>query len=283
MSSRRSWSRPSPERNRPSWRSRAPSNAVTTCCASSSGRTSRPPAVLQRFDETDHIHGLVIPGRHRRWRARNPYRSARGCGFRARCIRSRVYPRSALYDAHIGNSRCAVAPRNETEYDSNFETAQLARARSFGFLAAHFCRLSLRRLRLPEISQIRRSLVLLGGHQEPIPTQEIRVRSDDHIVVALGTRNSSPVRIVIGIAPIRLIDAPRLRQRVVEYGDFLMKEVRVALVDVKALLEGRLVVEVQRQPGCVVGARPFEGAQCFDFKHVVDAVAVFVDPPADRI
>ena len=26
-------------------------------------------------------------------------------------IRSRVYPRSARYDAHIGNSRCAVAPR----------------------------------------------------------------------------------------------------------------------------------------------------------------------------
>src|SRR5580700_8715452 len=37
----------------------------------------------------------------------------RGYGFRARRIRSRVYPGSALYDAHIGNSRCAVPPRND--------------------------------------------------------------------------------------------------------------------------------------------------------------------------
>src|SRR5215831_2057553 len=32
---------------------------------------------------------------------------------RARRIRSRACPRSAPYDAHIGNSRCAVAPRND--------------------------------------------------------------------------------------------------------------------------------------------------------------------------
>src|SRR5215813_8979836 len=41
----------------------------------------------------------------------------RGYGFRARRIRSRVYPRSALYDAHIGNSQCAVAPRNDAPSD----------------------------------------------------------------------------------------------------------------------------------------------------------------------
>jgi hypothetical protein len=40
-------------------------------------------------------------------------RKRRGYGFRARRIRSRVYPRSALYDAHIGSSRCAAAPRND--------------------------------------------------------------------------------------------------------------------------------------------------------------------------
>ena len=54
----------------------------------------------------------VIPGRVRSTRARKPP-NCRGYGFRARRIRSRVYPRSALYDAHIGNSRCAVAPRND--------------------------------------------------------------------------------------------------------------------------------------------------------------------------
>jgi hypothetical protein len=76
---------------------------------------------------------------------------------------------------------------------------------------------------LLEISQIRRSLVLLDGHQEPIPAQEIRVGPDDQIVVALGAGNTAPVRIGIGIAPIRLVDAPRPRQRIVEYGDFLVK------------------------------------------------------------
>src|SRR5258707_723909 len=103
-------------------------------------------------------------------------------------------------------------------------------------------RLSLRRLHFLEISRIRRCLVLLGGHQEPIPAQEIRVRSDDHVVVALGAGNTAPVRMGIGIAPIRLVDAPRPRQRMIEYGDFLMKEVWVVLVEVKPFLEGRLVV-----------------------------------------
>src|SRR5258705_3098852 len=49
---------------------------------------------------------------------------------------------------------------------------------------ARLCQLLLRRLHLLEISRIRRRLVLLGGHQEPIAAEEIRVRSDDHIVVA---------------------------------------------------------------------------------------------------
>src|SRR5215471_19198601 len=38
--------------------------------------------------------------------------------FRARRIRSRACPRSAPYDAHIGNSRCAVAPRNDAAYEA---------------------------------------------------------------------------------------------------------------------------------------------------------------------
>src|SRR5260370_27200494 len=106
-----------------------------------------------------------------------------------------------------------------------------AKVRSFPIPSlARSRRLSLRRLRFPEISQIRRSLVLLGGHQEPISTQEIRVRSDDHIIVALGAGNTAPVRIGIGIAPIRLVDAPRPRQRMDEYADFLVKEGRVVLV-----------------------------------------------------
>jgi len=80
---------------------------------------------VERFREIDHMRGLVIPGRHRRWRERNPWPPAGGYGFRARRIRSRVYPRSALYDAHIGNSRCAAAPRNDAACDSNHGNALL--------------------------------------------------------------------------------------------------------------------------------------------------------------
>jgi len=55
----------------------------------------------------------VIPGRVRSTRAGNPYPQAPWLWFRARCVRSRVYPKSALQDAHIGNSRSAVTPRND--------------------------------------------------------------------------------------------------------------------------------------------------------------------------
>jgi len=63
-----------------------------------------------------------------------------GYGFRARRIRSRVYPRSALDNAHIGNSRCAAAPRNDAAHDSNFEIALLAVAARVGCWgsAAHY-------------------------------------------------------------------------------------------------------------------------------------------------
>jgi hypothetical protein len=40
---------------------------------------------------------------------------------------------------------------------------------------------------------------------------------------------------------------------------------------------------MQGQAGCVVGARTFERAARFDFEHVIAAVAVLVDPSADRI
>jgi len=60
-------------------------------------------------------HVIPGPGAARSPESRN---TDRGYGFRVRHIRSRVYPRSAPYDAHIGNSRCAVAPRNDTGNDA---------------------------------------------------------------------------------------------------------------------------------------------------------------------
>ena len=60
--------------------------------------------------------GFVIPGRHRGWRARNPWPSAGGYGFQAR--------RGACHRA--GRRPDPVAtPRNDAAYDSNFEIALL--------------------------------------------------------------------------------------------------------------------------------------------------------------
>ena len=87
----------------------------------------------------------------------------------------------------------------------------------------------------------------------------------------------------LGLRLIGLVDAPGPRQGVVEHGDLVVQQVRIVLVEMEPLLEGRLIVEVQRQPGRVVGARPLERAARLDFEHVVDAVAVLVDPVADRI
>src|SRR5215813_1962434 len=79
----------------------------------------------ERFRETDHMRHWSFrgateggePGIH----SLGPW-----LWFRARRIRPRVYPRSALYDAHIGNSRCAAAPWNDAAYDLNHENASLA-------------------------------------------------------------------------------------------------------------------------------------------------------------
>ena len=55
-----------------------------------------------------------------------------------------------------------------------------------------------------------------------------------------------------------------------------------ALVAEEPLLEDRLVVDVQRQAGFVEGARSLEAAG-LDLEQVVAAVAVGVDPFADRV
>jgi hypothetical protein len=101
--------------------------------------------------------------------------------------------------------------------------------------------------RLFEISQIGRRLILLGGHQESIPVQEIVFRADDDQVVALGARRFAPVWAQTRIAPKCLVHAPRPRQGTVEHGDLVMKNIRIALVEMEPLLEKRLVVEGQRQ------------------------------------
>src|SRR5260370_8222962 len=85
-------------------------------------------------------------------------------------------------------------------------------------------------LRLLEISQIRRRLILLGRHQESFRAQEVIFLADDDLGVALGARGSAPVRISLRAAPKCLVDAPGPRQGLVAHGAFVTKQLRFALV-----------------------------------------------------
>ena len=68
----------------------------------------------------------------------------------------------------------------------------------------------------------------------------------------------------------------------VVHGGEDVDDVRVLLVDEEALLEDRLVVEGKRQAAGVERARAFEVAR-LGLEHIVDAVAVLVDPFADGV
>src|SRR5260370_30267163 len=128
-----------------------------------------------------------------------------------------------------------------------------------------------------EIARIRRRLIFLGRHQQAIPAQEVVFLADDDLQVALAAIQLGPARTRIRVAPKCLVDAPRPRQGVVEHGDLVMKNVRIGLVEMESFLEGRLIVEVQRQPSMVESARTVETAS-LDFGHFVTAVAILVDP-----
>ena len=71
-------------------------------------------------------------------------------------------------------------------------------------------------LGLFEISQIRRCLILLGGHQKAIRAEEIVFLADDDLAVALGASIFAPIWTRIRVAPKSLVHAPRLRQGMVK-------------------------------------------------------------------
>src|SRR6516164_9879415 len=138
--------------------------------------------------------------------------------------------------------------------------------------------LSLRRL---EILQVRRRLVIAGGHEVAVSAEEVVLLADDDLIVALHARALVPFRPWIGVAAKRLVDAPWPRQSVVVDGDLVVQDVGIVLVEMKALLEHRLVVEGERQAGGVVGARPLEATR-LDAEQRVAALRVGLRPLADR-
>jgi hypothetical protein len=112
---------------------------------------------------------------------------------------------------------------------------------------------------LLEIPQIRRRLILLDWHQEAVGAQIVVFLADHDVDAALYAGDPAEGRIGIGVVPERLVDAPGPRQGMIDRGDLVVHQVRIALVEMEPLLEDRLIVEGERQPGRIKGARPLEG------------------------
>src|SRR5262249_59922258 len=75
--------------------------------------------------------------------------------------------------------------------------------------------------RLLEIPQIRRGLILLGGHQEAVPAENIMLIGDPNVSVVLGAIVVEPNRIVIAL--VTFVDRPWAGQGMVVDGDFVMQ------------------------------------------------------------
>src|SRR5436309_13242218 len=75
---------------------------------------------------------------------------------------------------------------------------------------------------------------------------------------------------------------PWMRQRIVNRRNFIVKDVRILLVDEKAFSDDGVVVLVERNPGRIEHARASEVAR-LDTQLIVAPVAVGIVPRADRI
>src|SRR5579862_2907042 len=115
--------------------------------------------------------------------------------------------------------------------DSAPGVAALARATKWGTIAA---RPSLRRGR--EISQVRRRLILVRGHERAVTAPKIGFLADhDH---ALGVATVLwPVRMLVRRAAVGLEHGPGTGEGVVDQRDFVVQESRNGLVEIDALLD----------------------------------------------
>src|SRR5262245_57529515 len=133
-----------------------------------------------------------------------------------------------------------------------------------------------------EIPQVRRSLTLLGGHQETIGAQHIVLVADSNMIVVFSAVDLAPVGPRIWLATVALRDRPRTRQCIIGHRDFTTENVGIGFVEVDAFLDDGLIVLVKRDPAAVERARTLE-VPGLDFEHVVAAVPIQIGPFADRI
>src|SRR5579871_6067947 len=102
------------------------------------------------------------------------------------------------------------------------------------------------------------------------------------MIVVLGASDLAPVGLAIGLPMIALGHDPRMRQRMIDYRDFVVQDVGVGFVEVNSLPDDSQVVLVQGNAAVIVSAGPFEAAR-LDLQDVVAAVPILIDPSADGI
>src|SRR5262249_9509954 len=139
-------------------------------------------------------------------------------------------------------------------------------------------KLLLRRL---EVSQVRRRLILLDRHQVAVAAHHVIVLADPDVMIVLGAMVEIPDHIA-AFALILLGNGPGPRERIVDGGDLVEQDVLVRLVDGDALLDDGLAIVVQLDAARLERARTLEPAG-LDFQNVIAAVAVLIDPLADRV
>src|SRR5712675_1522483 len=61
-----------------------------------------------------------------------------------------------------------------------------------------------------------------------------------------------------------------------------MQKVRVGSIEMEALFEDRLIIEMQRQSGVIISARSLESSR-FNLKGSEATLPIFIDPSTDRI
>src|SRR5262249_59407732 len=135
---------------------------------------------------------------------------------------------------------------------------------------------------LIEVSQVRRRLVLAGGHQVAFRAEEVALPADFNVAIALRAIFLLPDRFFVRVAAVALGDGPWTRQRAIDRRDLVEHDVGVGPVERDPLLDDGLIVAVQRHPGRVECPWPAEAAGPA-LERVVAAVAVGIDPLADPI
>src|SRR5215470_5878538 len=95
-----------------------------------------------------------------------------------------------------------------------------------------------------KVPQVRWSLALLGGHEEPVGAAHVGFIAELDVVVVLGADRFDPDRIADAVVVLR--NRPRPRQRVVDRGDLVAQNVGLVLVLVEALMDDGFAVRVKR-------------------------------------